>query len=283
MPAFRSADLSPIPWFPDGTWGSDGGAEAGVTTDTPTEPAVDALKRVSRAVCELYSEALRPLGLQAKSSRVELLCVESDLLVDQVDVGVWLDPLLESELCNVSLPPSVAKLSADQLASLALLIVDGAMRRLGRARGWPGTALQGAREHVVRSGFRFVWLGGWKSSRNRYLRARLRVELLDTGFGELTIQVAGKGTDGVIAESPPYQAYATVDGYRRSERTLRWVADDALEVSPYSGPRGVFADQKVRYRMRACGSVRVERPTSPRRLVEPPVTVRVFGRGPQAA
>lgn len=282
MPTFRSVDLWPIPWFPDGTWGSDGGLDARVAPDPPTEPAVEALKRVSRAVCELYSEALRPLGLPAKSSRIELFCVEDPLAVDHVAVVVWLDPLLESELGRVAVPESVAGFGADQLASLALAIVDGAMRRLGQARGWPDSAMDRAREHVVSSGFRFVWHGAWKSSRDRRLRARLRVELLDTGFGELTTQVAGRDSGELVAESSPYQAYATVEGYQRSGRTLRWVAGDELEVAPYCGPRGLYEDEKVRFRVGLRDPARPERLTSTRRPVAVPLPVRVFGRGPQA-
>ncbi|MBK8446514.1 MAG: hypothetical protein IPL41_07505 [Micropruina sp.] len=214
--------------------------------------------------------------------RVELLCVEDSLVVDHVAVGVWLDSLRESELVNVGLPVGVAEFSADQLASLALAIVDGGMRRLGQARGWPASAMDHAREHVVVSGFRFVWHGDWKSSRNRQLRARLRVELLDTGFGELSIQVADNDSDDLVAESPPYKAYATVEGFRRSGRTLRWVAQDELEVSPYCGPRGLYDDKKARFRMGPLAPVRLGRGASPRQFVEPPLPVRVCGRGSQA-
>ncbi len=283
MSGFRSVDLWPLPWFPDGTWGSDAGLDTRVAPDPPIEPAVDALKRVSRAVCELYSEALRPLGLQAKSSRVELFCRQEPSVDDRVEVVVWLDPLMESELTRVDLPAAVAGFSVDELASLALAIVDGAMRRLADARGWPQSAMDSARDHVLGSGFRFVWHGDWKANRNRQLRARLRVELLDTGFGELTIQVAGANSVALIAESPPHNAYATVEGFRRSGRTLRWIADDELEVSPYCGPRGVYDDRKVEYRVGPGGSVHRERVSPPRRFVEPAIPVRIVGRGPQAA
>ena len=69
----------------------------------------------------------------------------------------------------------------------------------------------------------FVWTTPWKASPDRHHEARATFSLADDGFGRAVVEVRERRDDGgKVARSQTARAYSTVEGFKRSAKTLRW-------------------------------------------------------------
>ncbi|SNY71171.1 hypothetical protein [Paractinoplanes atraurantiacus] len=209
-------------------------------TDRPwlEHPDEDALVRSSRSVCELYTEAVAPAGLQARHSELRLFCQHADDLLLEVDT----DRGEGFECARAELPPGIAELPAPTRAALALELVHAAASRLARERGWDQTVLDAARQHALDNGLRFRWQGPPKTSPDRKLTAHPLFVLHDDGFARATIQIRRRADGHPLATSEPAPTnLSTSPAFARSARTLRWhgsrkVTSDLLTISLDDSP-----------------------------------------------
>lgn len=198
-------------------------------------PDEDAFVKTARRVCELYGEGLAQARLPSRATALRLW-TDRHTDGDETRVEIELHFVEGFEAGNVSLPAGVADLSPDARAGLVLDVVHGAVGSLAAARGWPADAVEAARTHAVASDLRFEWAGRWKASPSRRLEARAVYRLLDDGYGRAAIEVRERASGDLVGRSVEALAFSTVQGLRRSARTLRWNGSDVVELVPYAPP-----------------------------------------------
>ena len=221
MAHFKLVLVWPPTGFPDRSWSDD---------DDPEE---DAFVRSARSVTELYSEGLAALGIEGRCSELRFL-VGHDPAATDVTVRVSTRRPEGFEFAGASLPTGVAALPIPERQRLVLDVIHGAVLRLAEARGWDLQELDAVRRHVLDRGFEFRWDGPYKSSPDRRHRARARYRLTDTGYGRAHIEVVDR--DGsVVTESGDALAFSTLEGFKRSARTLRWDGGRLVQLVPYAG------------------------------------------------
>lgn len=198
------------------------------------DPDEDAFVRSSRGVCELYTEAVRPAGLQARHSELRLNC-HHDEDRDDVLVEVDTDKGEGFERASATLPAGVAALPWPVRSVLALEVVHAAASRLGRERGWDQAVLDAARQHAVDGQLRYRWEGPAKVSPDRKLAAEPVFVMHDDGYGRVTVQIRRRDDEQPIAVSEPALAFSTSAGFARSAATLRWRGTRTVEIVPYAG------------------------------------------------
>lgn len=208
MPVFKVVEFWPTTGLPSHPWVDD--------------PDADAFTRTSRRVCELYSEGLAPASLTGRAQALRLFAVRGPDGSEAVEVEVHEHFYESFEVGSVGVPVGVAGLAPDVRALLVLDVVHAATTKLAQVRGWPEAALEIARQHVLDHHFRFEWATAWKSNKNRAYRARAVFYLTDDGTGRVALEVCGVKTGALVARSPEVLAFSTIEGFKRSARTLRW-------------------------------------------------------------
>jgi hypothetical protein len=142
---------------------------------------------------------------------------------------------MPGETAWCEMPPGMELWTPRTRAQLALEVVDAVMLRLGKLRDWDVDALISARKHVVDSNYEFIYTGPWKSSPDRRHRARLVFRLEDDGYGRVVVDFATKDLEprGTIG---PALAYSTLEGFKRSTRTMHWDSNSTLVFAPWVTP-----------------------------------------------
>lgn len=201
----------------DGLWGDASSA------------AEDVFARSSRRVTERYSEALANQGLNEHRSAIQMFIREAD----DESSGVRLEADLHrvgDEVFRAIIPGRVTQLSAQSRARLVLEVVDAAMQRLARERGWPLEAFRRARQHTMDHGLGFCRVGAWNSNPSRKRRVRPVVRIIDDGWGVFCFEVADvKSGDSLGFTRQSRSPLNSAPKFKRSTRELRWADDSTLE------------------------------------------------------
>ena len=215
MPMFRQVHVWPDSGFPERPWDDD--------------PDVDSFARISRGVCEAYSQALPGLALVARAS-IMRLNADPDAsrrprpaldapLEDMVEVSARF--LGSQENGWVAVPVGFAKLPTDQKRQLGLRIVHHGVSELARALGWDPVVLTGALHHVEARAYRCWWEGPWKSAPDRRHRARGVASITDDGLGYLHVEVVTAAGE-LIARSEDLHAANHGEHLVQMCKTVRW-------------------------------------------------------------
>lgn len=137
------------------------------------------------------------------------------------------------ELVRVAVPQGFGRLPEAERASAALDVIHETMRALGALRGWDASRLDDVRRRVEQRGLRFRWAGGWKSAPGRRHQARGLYWLDGDGHGHVQLEIRRAPDGVVVARSTPEPAFMTVEGFKRSAATLRWLTRDTVTVVPW--------------------------------------------------
>lgn len=224
VPVVRSVDLYPQTGFVDRAWLDD--------------PACDALVKSGRRVVEAFTAAIAERGLVARAGEVRILVVPAPDGQATMTLDVHLDFQETFEWARLEVPASVAGIGAVERAELVLDVLAATMRELGAVRGWSDSEVSAAADEVRAAGLELAWAGPWKSSPSRRHEARGVYWLEDHGHGGCVLEVRERGTDEPqVWHSEVAPAFCTVDGFKRSAATLRWV-DGAAQLVPMSGLLG---------------------------------------------
>jgi hypothetical protein len=195
------------------------------------DPDEDAFVRSARGISELYSEGVRSARVEVRHSQLRLHCFDHEPGRVEVAVTVFTESADSYEMAGVSLPDGVAALSATARAALALDVVHAAALRLAEARGWEPAAFEAAREHVVRQGMRFRWIGPEKTAPGRRHIARPVCAIAGDGYGRVVVEIR-RVTDGVlVGASAELQTGGTAADFRRVARTLRWRDSTTVQIN----------------------------------------------------
>ncbi|MCD4524855.1 hypothetical protein LRP65_08120 [Nocardioides sp. cx-173] len=195
------------------------------------DDACDALVRSGRRVAEAYSEAVLGLSLTGYASEVRVFVGSAPEGQQSVSVEVHLDFSEGYESARALVPASLATLSAESRAEVALQILHGVMVAFAPHRGWSLDDLDRAAQQVRESGHEFLWHSAWKASPDRRREARGTFWLQDDAFGRAVIEVRERGVEGAsVLRSPEAPAYCTSAGFVRSTKTLRWVGQELTMV-----------------------------------------------------
>lgn len=229
MPVFKVVEFWPATGLPSHPWVDD--------------PDADAFTRTSRRVCELYSEGLAPASLTGPAKALRLFAVRGPHGSKRVEVEVHEHFYESFEAGSVGVPGGVAELAPEARARLVLEVVHAAATQLATVRGWPEAALESARRHVLEHHFQFDWATPWKSSRDRAHRVRAVFHLTDDGTGRVVLEVRAVKTGALVARSPEVLALSTIEGFKRSARTLRWDGGSVEiigSIDPWGGRGATF-------------------------------------------
>lgn len=211
-------------WF----W-PNGGPIGGLWGDGRSTPAEDAFARTSRRVTERYSQSLDTFGIDAGREAIQMLIDQAE----NADAAVLLELHLQlagEEVVRAYVPPSVAEMSPQNRARLVLEVVDTAMVRIGRARGWPEAALHHAKEHTLDHGLAFDMTGAWKSNRSRSRVARTVARLTDDGWSELAFEVAGSRSGDSLGFTRSIKSpLNSLPKFERCAREFRWSDNATIE------------------------------------------------------
>jgi hypothetical protein len=241
MATLREVFVWPPSGFPDQSWCTDLDA--------------DAFAKVSRAVCERYSEALVTLGLTHKVSSMRIFTDVAGLRARRADGDVlWTRFVGEGrpegfEVGQAVMPVGFAAWQLPRQQRLALDVVHQLVVAMAFARGIVGAdRLEAARAHVEDHDFGYAWDGPWCPAPRRRgstspdpsaavgeLTARGRYRLDPDGFGTMVLQIA-RLRDGVahpVVSSGEHRTWTTDRSFRRSARTLRWDGPTGVSVVPY--------------------------------------------------
>ena len=226
MPKFRQVHVWPDSGFPTQPWDDD--------------PDVDSFARISRGICEAYSQALPSLALVARAS-IMRLNADPDAsrrprpaldapLTDMVEVSARF--LGSHENGWVAVPVGFANLPTDRKRPLGLRIVHHGVLELAQALGWDPVVLTGALHHVEARVFRY-WSGGpWKSAPDRRHRARAVASISDDGLGRVHVEVVTAAGE-LIIRSEHFDAADHGDDLVRACKTLRWDGSARLSMDPF--------------------------------------------------
>lgn len=196
-----------------------------------TEPACDALVKSGRRVAELYSAEVSSLQLQGKASEIRIFVRPAPPEQPAVAVTVHLDFAESFESAVALVPASVAAMSPQTRAEVAMEVLAGSVHALAPHRGWPQVELERAEQASRAQGLEFIWHSPWKSSPDRRREARATFWLEDHGHGRTVIEVRDRSrADAAIVHSPQADAFCTSAGFARSAKTLRWNGDEVAMV-----------------------------------------------------
>jgi hypothetical protein len=137
-------------------------------------------------------------------------------------------------------PEAFAEFDAEERARAALDVVHTTVEALAQLRGWDLKRLDAVRGRVEDRGLRFDWASEWKASPGRRHQARAVYWLDDEGQGGVQLEIRRHADQTVIARGGPALAFMTVEGFKRSAKTLRWHGADTVTVTPWAG---LFGDQ----------------------------------------
>lgn len=202
------------------------------------EPELDAWVKTSRRVCEAYSAALADRGLKASESNLRLGARATDSndedasSSDELVVTVFAKPGVEG--ANIEVPSVVADLPPLVRARLVLDVVDLVLRQLAPVRSWPLAAVDALRQEVLDTGLGFWWMGREVSSPDRRRSARTHFSVSDDGFGRVRVQIREKSSETLVGASAPLLAYSTIEGFRRTAKSLHWDDRDHLSLVHFS-------------------------------------------------
>src|SRR3954452_18757090 len=151
----------------------------------------DRFVRLSKGICELYSQGLAPFGLQHKVSTL-YVSVADQLIYGPPGDG-WTS-FIEGTVSGWESSHAVAPegfigwdLPAQQewiLGAVHNLAVE-----MAGVRGLPTEPFVAARQHVVDQGFVFWWESDWKSSPGRVYQAKGVFRSDEDGFGRVIVHV----------------------------------------------------------------------------------------------
>jgi hypothetical protein len=235
----RTVFVWPPSGFPDRPWCDD--------------PGADAFAKVSRAICDRYSEALATVGLVHKVGSVRIIdrgCDQEGVVVrppgDEPLVSFVGEGRPEGfERGHVALPAGFAGWPLERQQITVLDVVHDVMVTMAAARGIDNAdRLERARHHVLKHQYTFSWISPWRSApRGRGkgphrvpLSARVRYRLEPNGFGVAMLEVGrtvGADEVEVIAVSREHPTWTTDKSFKRSARTLRWSGPSYVSVVPY--------------------------------------------------
>lgn len=197
------------------------------------DEVADVAIRGCRSVAELYSEALAPLRLPNGVGELRLF-THHDPSLSNVQATVHVDKVWEGfEMGFVQVPTAFATRTPQVRAQMLLEAVHGMVSRLGEARGWDPTALEGCRQHVLDSDLEFRWTSPAKTSPDRRHQARAVFRLLPDGHGRVRIEVVRRDDGTVVGSSSEAIAMGTSPGFRRAARSLRWEGKDVVALVPW--------------------------------------------------
>ena len=226
MPKFRQVHVWPDTGFADRPWNGD--------------RDVDAFARISRGICEAYSQALPGLALVARASIMRLNAdpyaaprprpALDAPLADMVEVSARFSGSQENGWVKV--PVGFAELPADQARELSLRIVHHGVLELSPALGWDPVVLTVALHRVEARGFRYWSEGPWKSAPDRRHRARAVASISDDGFGHVHVEVVTAAGE-LNVRSEQLDAAYDGDGLVRACKMLRWDGSTRVSMDPY--------------------------------------------------
>ncbi|WP_157368219.1 hypothetical protein [Alloactinosynnema sp. L-07] len=223
MAVLRTVEFWPKTGFPGGPW-----------ADTPD---VDTFVKTARRVCERYSELLALGGVRSRTSSVRLFAHPDTARADVLG-EVYVDPQSDGEFAVVSLPPGISVLAPQARAMLVLEVVHRCLLRLASARGWDPAVLDAAYRHTIESGLAFTWSSAWKASPGRCFRARATFRLADDGYGRVSVEIQERSGGTVVGHTSESLSFSTIEGFKRSAATLRWVGRSAVRIHPFVSPFG---------------------------------------------
>lgn len=237
MPKFRRVHVWPDSGLAERPWWDD--------------PDVDSFVRISRGICEAYSQALPSLALVARAS------------VMRLDATTWHRPrpALDAPLGDmvevsarfigagqehgwIGVPVGFATLSTDQKRRVSLRIVHRGVLELAPALGWDPVVLTAALHHVEARGSCYWSEGPWKSAPDRRHRARAVASISDDGLGHVHVEVVTAAGELVI-RSEHFDAAYHGDGLVRACKTLRWDGSARVSMDPFGIPWGEQHRQTV--------------------------------------
>ncbi|MEV4705482.1 hypothetical protein [Actinoplanes sp. NPDC049316] len=227
MPKFRQVHVWPDTGFAERPWNDD--------------PDVDAFARISRGICEAYSQALPGLALVARASVMRL---DAD-----PDASRRPRPALDAPLSDmvkvsarfigagqehgwVGVPVGFATLPTDQKRLLSLRIVHHGVLELAQALGWDPGVVTGALHHVEARAFRYWSEGPWKSAPDRRHRARAVASISDDGLGHVHVEVVTAAGE-LIIRSEDFDAADHGDDLVRACKALRWDGSARVSMDPF--------------------------------------------------
>jgi hypothetical protein len=226
MPRFRQVHVWPDSGFAGRPWNDD--------------PDVDAFARISRGICEAYSQALPGLAVVARAS-IMRLNADPDAsrrprpaldapLTDMVEVSARF--LGSQENGWVAVPVGFAKLPTAQARRLSLRIVHHGVLELAQALGWDPVVFTGPLHHVEARRLRYRSEGPWKSAPDRRHRARAVASISDDGLGHVHVEVVTAAGE-LIIRSEPFDAADHGDDLVRACKTLRWDGSGRVSTDPF--------------------------------------------------
>ncbi|WP_258725862.1 hypothetical protein [Cellulomonas sp. NS3] len=194
----------------------------------------DMFARTARRVCERYTEGLAAAGLPARRRELQ---IGSGTLAEpgEADASVVVFTAADGDGARIDMPPGVAALTAQERAMFVLDVVDGVLRELAPHRGWSAAALDQLRAHVEGHDLSWTWASPGKTSRGRQYIARAVFDLLDDGYGSVTLEIRSTSNGALLSRTAPHLAFSTQRGFERSAASIRWVAKDAVTFHPYIG------------------------------------------------
>lgn len=221
-PNFPEFWFWPATGWPYGFWGDS------------NSPDVDAWARCSRALSEHVTRELSKLGLSAPVSEMRLITgPHSRSAGREVDIDLS-TPDGTRQWGVARIPEGFADLSTRERASVVHAAVSTTLSRLGTGWGWDPAAVHGIFDVRPSAGmFRYDWHGGWKLNPGRRQRARVVVRLTPaSGYAESVLEIEDVKS-GELRFVGPFTGHSTVQGSKRSEKTLRWRNQSEVIYLPY--------------------------------------------------
>lgn len=183
--------------------------------------------RTARRVCECLNAGLAGMKMQAPRAETQLL---TELSADgSVQVLVF-DDWLDHDIGKVLVPADAHEWPPQQRVAALLDVLHKTLSLLGTRLDWDLGALNKHCEDIRATGCRYRWAGRWKSRPDRQAKTRLLGELLDDGFGVLTVEILDRSGNSRFSQLP--QSYTTPQGFARAASTVRWVDADTLTMEP---------------------------------------------------
>jgi hypothetical protein len=206
------------------------------STGSPQDPwddaGVDAFARTARSVCESVRDHLVSRQLQAKHREIRFGCVEGNARAQTIEAtvseGGWIGGALY-------VPKRFAELNLSARVGVIEMTVAAILREIGNRSGWPQETATEVVSEIAAAGFAFEWTSDWKSSRNRRRRVRAVYRLTPhAGYGQCSLELEDRERGTFY--SPAFEAFSTLEGFRRSAKTLRWLNADEVRFLPYGQP-----------------------------------------------
>jgi hypothetical protein len=222
---------------------------------------LDATARSSRRVFEAISQSVSEMGIDSKRSSYRLSILESKS--SDLEVKTDLSYFTSGFLGHIRVPSGFRFVEPSLRAELLLGALWAAIRALADREGWDFRPVDTAVEKFRESRYECGWIGPWKNTRDRTLRARVVMRLADDGYGRWHMIVAGSETDELLVRTEEVLGWTWIENFVRLSKSMRFVAPRTLEVGSGSG----FIDRRVQVNLETGGLVR--RATDPTPLSYP--------------